>query len=258
MKLTVKRSIIGIAISSVLFAGVLNVASARPHHQNLKAVLKQLDLDATQKQDIRQLMKEKRGDASLVKEDIKSLHQQMKQLIQADQWDAEQASALIESRSSLMNQMALQRAMGRHSMWQILTEQQQSQFDDIAQNKRQGRKGNRMHRILSKLELSEQQQTQVEEIVSAMEQSRESFKEQRKALKSAERDLVRAEVFDEQAWQDLYAQYSEGFATMAMQTSFSRHQIWNLLTPEQQDKVEHMQLHQRQKRRQMRGHSPII
>ena len=258
MKRFAKRSLLGLALTGLLVAGATQTVVAGHHPQGLKTVLKQLDLDTTQKQDLRQIMRERKDNVSVIREDLKDLKAQMQTLIQSDQWQADQVETLLQNRSDLMQQVALEKAKGRHAMWQLLTEAQQTQFDELRSERTGKRKDKRMARMLAKLELSDQQQTQVDAILDGLKAEKEAYKAQHQTLKQAQRDLIRAEQFDEQAWHELYQQYATGMLDVAIKTSYGRHQIWNLLTPAQQDKVEHMQLHKREKRRQrMQDHSII-
>ena len=58
------------------------------------------------------------------------------------------------------------------------------------------------------------------------------------AFKQAEHQLIQSPDFSAQAWQNLWRQYKGDFATAKVVKSKVQHDLWNVLTPEQQTKAQ--------------------
>lgn len=93
-----------------------------------------------------------------------------------------------------------------------------------------------MKRMIKVLSLSEQQQVQIEAVkMQATEQS-STLRDSMKQFKGAEKLLLQAEAFDEQAYIALHEAYQQTFAQMALTRAKTKHAVFNILTTEQQEK----------------------
>ena len=86
------------------------------------------------------------------------------------------------------------------------------------------------------LSLSDQQQAQIKAIKQANKTENEALKGSMKAFKMAEKSLIQAKVFDEQAYLALRNHYQQTFAQIALSKAKTKHAVFNVLTPEQQEK----------------------
>ena len=225
-------------ISLLLTASISVVAGPRHHdHKQLNTVLQQLELSSSQKQDIRQTFKEGRQNMRIYQQDMRDVHQQMKTLIQSDEWLPEVVAGVIEQRTDLMQQVALNRAQKQHRVWNLLSQAQQQKFAELmVAEQRQPREFGGLDKIES-LGLSEQQQADFALIKANIEQTKTQFKTARESLKVAEKALIRANEFDQEAWQALFDEQQESFAEMALVMAHNRHQIWNLLNESQREEM---------------------
>lgn len=93
-----------------------------------------------------------------------------------------------------------------------------------------------MKRMIKTLSLSEQQQVQIKAVKTQAKEQSETLRDSMKQFKGAEKLLLQAESFDEQAFTALHAAYQQTFAQMALTRARTRHAIFNVLTTEQQEK----------------------
>lgn len=242
-----KKVILFTLASTLAFSAIAN-----PHHggkHQLKEIFAQLDLTDEQRQDLRQYMREGRQDSSTFRQDMRYLSNQLKALVHSDVWNEEAVRNIIQQRQELHVQQSLTKATKQHQVWQTLTPEQQAKFDELKQLKRADRrsKEDRKNKRFENLALTDEQQSQIDEIKAASAETRKVFKAQIKALKQAEKALIRADEFDQQAWLALQAEYKEQMQQMGLARAQSKYQIWNLLSSQQQELME--QKHQKGKRK---------
>jgi Spy/CpxP family protein refolding chaperone len=241
-KTLIKTTLTPIALCLSLAIAVPAIAHKSHHqrHDGMRQILSELSLTDTQKQDIKQILKQSREDRNLFKTDNKSLKTELRSIIQSSEWDQTAVESALTQRQALTQQKALQRANNKNQVWNLLTETQQVEF--IAQletrkakreemgprDKRKG-KGNRLER----LGLSTEQLAAVETIKSEAKASRVAIKTGIKTYKEAEQALIHSSGFNTQTWQTLNAQYQADFLSMGVLEAKTKYDIWNLLTPEQ-------------------------
>lgn len=93
-----------------------------------------------------------------------------------------------------------------------------------------------MKRMTKALSLTESQQTQIKAIKTQAKEQHDVLRESMKKFKEAEKPLLQAETFDEQAYVALHTSYQDTFAQMALTRAKTKHAIFNVLTAEQQAK----------------------
>jgi len=93
-----------------------------------------------------------------------------------------------------------------------------------------------MKRMIKVLSLSEEQQVQIKAIKMQTKDQSETLRDSMKQFKGAEKQLLQAETFDEQAYIALHTAYQQTFAEMALTRTKTKHAIFNILTTEQQEK----------------------
>lgn len=92
-----------------------------------------------------------------------------------------------------------------------------------------------MKRMIKELSLTETQQVQIKALKAQAKEQYAAFRESMKKFKSAEKVLIQAELFDEQAYTALHAAYQNTFAQMALTRAQTKHAIFNVLTTQQQE-----------------------
>lgn len=85
----------------------------------------QLNLTEAQKQQLRALRREHRAEAG-TRAGQRAQHQQLRQLVQADSFDATAARLLLEQRQQAQLEQQLARLTFRHQVWQLLTDEQRA------------------------------------------------------------------------------------------------------------------------------------
>jgi Spy/CpxP family protein refolding chaperone len=226
----------------------------KDHHQKhdgMRQILSELSLTIIQKQDIRQILKQTSDDRDLFSTDAKSLKTELRNLVQSTAWDQTAVEGAISQHQDLMQTRALQRASNKNQVWNLLTDEQQAEFVVLfdrlktqreemgSEGKIKGKgktKGERNK--LKRLDLTEEQLAGVEVIKTAAKASGEETKAKLKTYKQAERALVHSTDFNAEAWQTLSNEYQADFMTMVILRAKTKHDIWNLLTPEQQTEAD--------------------
>ncbi|PKG98660.1 Spy/CpxP family protein refolding chaperone [Paraglaciecola sp. MB-3u-78] len=251
----------------------LSLAVAAPataqkgHHQKhdgMRQILSELSLTDSQKQDIRQILKQTREDRGLFNTDAKSLRTQLRNLVQSTEWDQTAIESAITQRQALHQEKALQRATNKNLVWNMLTETQQTEFAgqletrkaERDEKRKEGkRKGKRNDYKLKRLDLTEAQLTAIEVIKDVSKASAKEIEIKLKTYKQAERLLIHRTDFKSDVWQALSNEYQTNFLAMAVLKAKTKHDIWNQLTPEQQaDAGEEMCSKKRKHRKKGKEH----
>jgi len=88
------------------------------------------------------------------------------------------------------------------------------------------------------LELTEEQKTQMKAIRAEAKTQRSEFKESMSGFHQQVKALMQAETFDEQAFSVLQSQYQGNFQHMALIKAKTKHAMFQVLTSEQQEKMQ--------------------
>jgi protein CpxP len=249
LKMSKLKTLISTTITPIALCLTLGISAPvlahKGHHQKydgMRQILSELSLTDTQKQDVKQIFKQTRADRELFSSDEKTLKQELRSLINSSEWDQLAVENNITQQQTIIHTKALQRATNKNQVWNLLTETQQgelvTQFEarkaERTEKKSTGKKkGNKQKH----LKLTEEQIVAVRAIKNTTKESGKEIKVKLKSYKQAERSLVQSKDFNAEAWQALNTDYQADFATMAMLKAKSKHDMWNLMTPEQQAKV---------------------
>ncbi|MGX5175274.1 Spy/CpxP family protein refolding chaperone [Aliikangiella sp. IMCC44653] len=113
----------------------------------------------------------------------------------------------------------------------------------------------RTHRMLEALDLTEAQQAEVKKIHSEGKDDRKAQHKQMKSLKKQLHGLLQAEQIDEGAIKAVSLQMAEQKADMLINKARKKQRVYALLTPEQQQKWQAIELKkQAKKNKKMRKH----
>ncbi len=110
-----------------------------------------------------------------------------------------------------------------------------------------------MKRMIKELSLSEQQQVQIKAISTQAKAQHETLREAMKKFKGEEKTLLQAQAFDEQAYTSLHAAYQPIHMQIALTRAKTKHEIFNVLTTEQQEKWLALMEKRKEKFSKMRG-----
>lgn len=240
---------LSLAISSVAIAN----PDQRPdshQHNPIRQILSQLDLSTEQRQDVKQLLRQSRADTNLIAADLQSVKSDLHRLIHTTDWNqAAVETALLQNQQTLAS-LGHQKASTMHQIWLLLSDQQKAQFSQLVDSKdsRMGDRGDKKSRhknlepgqigapkLFESLDLSEDQRAAIKSI-----RQKNLSSESNQALvnfREAERALIASGNFNDDSYQALQAEYQAAHLQHALAMAKTRHEIWNVLTPEQQAKA---------------------
>lgn len=93
-----------------------------------------------------------------------------------------------------------------------------------------------MKRMVKALSLTDEQQVQIKALKTQAKEQHDVFRESMTKFKDAEKALIQADSFDEQAYAALHTAYQDTFSQMAISRAKTKHAMFNVLTTEQQEK----------------------
>jgi protein CpxP len=242
----IKTTLTPFALCLTLVFAVPALAKKGHHqeHDDMRQMLSKLSLTDTQKQDIRQISKQNREDRGMFSHEVRSLKQELRDLVESSEWDLAAAKSAITQRQTVIQTNALQRATNKNKIWNLLTETQQDEFVmffDALKAERKDvagwKEGKRKVKKFKRLDLSEAQLTAVNVIKNESKASGKKINAKLKIYKQAEQLLVQNDDFNADTWQTLNNEYQANFLTIAILKAKTQHDIWNRLTPKQQAKA---------------------
>tara|TARA_R110002012_G_scaffold148297_2_gene307090 strand:- start:334 stop:1152 length:819 start_codon:yes stop_codon:yes gene_type:complete len=250
-------------------------AIAKPPAHNgpihLRPILKQLDLTAVQRQDVRLLIKQNRATKGTYQPDQKSTRESIRNLIQSDVWAQSDISSAIQAEQHLQNQLMWLDIKTQQQIWLTLDDAQKETF--LAElNAEQEEKGHGPESQLSNsrdnsklmfsaaqrqaehfaaLNLTEEQQALSTAQRSAEKADKEANKSAREAFRTQLIAIVTSESLNETSWAALQAETEAQRFEHALTRAKNQHTFWNALTSEQQSTLQEM-MESRQKRESKR------
>jgi protein CpxP len=245
-KTLAKTTLTPIALCLTLTLTVVAPAMAQKgHHQQhdgMRQILSELSLTVSQKQDIRQVLKQTREDRYLFSTDVKSIKTELRGLVQSSEWDPAAVEDAIRQLQTFIQEKAQQQASNKSQIWNLLTVTQQAELTVLynrlkAKREKMRDNGKRKGKKLRRIELTETQITAAEVIKNAAKASGKKIEAKLKTYKQVERALVHSTHFNTEAWQTLNHKYQDDFLAMAVLRAKTKHNIWHKLTPEQQAKA---------------------
>jgi Spy/CpxP family protein refolding chaperone len=221
----------------------------------MRHLLQQLALSKTQRQDIRQVIKQTLEDRGLYRQDMRGLRKDIFALVQAPQWDEQAVRTAIGQRQELLGNLALQKAISKQQVWQLLSTEQQAEFLQLVEQREAKERGTQAATgMLKGLSLSEEQSAAIDLLKIDLQLSRDGFQERRQAFKQAERALIQSEGFSQSDWQVLRLEYQDDFLSMALTKAKYKHDIWQVLTAEQQTQLKEKKRKHGIKKRRLEKH----
>ena len=250
-----------------LFTSPLYAKAEFSGKHEIRALFKQLDLTEQQRQDARLVIEQNKPDFTADKTEMRQNHEQLTVLIQSDAFDEEAVAAIIGHQLEQSADKKWQRALLKQQLWQLLTaEQQQSwlQADDERQakgqhNKKDGghknkgdkrNKGDSAKHMNKRLQLTDEQTAGLATLKQAQKEQAVQHHQSKQAFKKAELALISEGKLTEASWTELYAQYQPDMQSAAVAQAKFRQQMWQLLTPEQQQRFVKLQKKMHRKHQQ--------
>ncbi|WP_438864024.1 Spy/CpxP family protein refolding chaperone [Neptunicella sp.] len=213
----------------------------------LRGVLSQLALTTEQRQAIHELVKQGRESGHEYWQDRYRVGEQLKSLIQSDRFDQTAITELFNSDMQQKTQKQWQKAQMLHSIWSQLTEQQKQKWADLAEERDFFVElHHRDEPRLGRLELSDAQKQQIKLLRGDMQAISETFHSEMQVIKQQQRALITSEQLNEQEWQRLQQQSVPKMVAFAVARAENKHNIWQVLTPQQQQKLQQRMEHRQQ------------
>ncbi|MEO9944219.1 Spy/CpxP family protein refolding chaperone [Paraglaciecola sp.] len=246
--LKLKTLLTPIALSLALVVAIPAIAKKdRDHNRDgMRQILSQLSLTDVQKQDIREIMKQSRQDGRVFKEDTSTFRSEIQTLIQSNEWDQSAIESALAQSQSVQTDKMLQRATQKNLVWNALTTEQQTKFASLVaennenlESKDSTTKGKHKckYGMFKKLALTDEQKAGIKTIREQARESDKNIRAKLKEFKKAERALITSSDFSSEDWLALSAEYQSDFVAMSVSKANVRHDVWNMLTAEQQQKV---------------------
>ena len=223
-----------------------------PRKNEMRQLLKQLDLTQTQVQDVRQLMKQGQDDKDVYRQDMREISKQLTALIQSSTWDQQAVEAVLLKHMNLTSQIGWQKASKKNQVWQLLTSQQQTEFAQLtsqAKGKMKEGKGRKSSKFFNRLDLSDEQAAKIDIIKTDFNAQSSNFKAQHQAFRQAQQSLIQSANLNKSDWQALAVKYQDDKLAMALAKAQNRHNIWNVLNAEQQTRLVEKAQHRSDKKR---------
>jgi Spy/CpxP family protein refolding chaperone len=239
-----KKTIISIALAMSLVSLYTPHSSAHGNRQNDEQqrefrMLKSLDLNQAQKQDIAQIMKQTKQNNHAYMAGKRAQQTQVRALLTQETWDAETAKDLIEQSLSQNTQIQLNRAIARNQSYQVLNDEQKA---ELTRKQNKGAEKERKHRDLPRmakgLELSDEQRSTMKDVQQSLRAKNAPLKATMKDYKQAQQALVLADSFDQEAWLALQASMQPTLVAMQLNQLEARFQMRNILNQEQLDMLQ--------------------
>ena len=258
LKLKTLISPLALAFSLAISAPILAKAEhGRDHDKNqVRHMMAKLDLSKEQRQDVKQILQQSRADADLVAEDVKQAKTDLMSLIHAASWNETAVVTALQQNQQTKASLGLEKASAMHQIWLVLSDEQKTKFAKLAERKADGKRGNKDAKTklqdktqgheksrgegrehFKGLALTDEQKTAIKAIKQQAKAQNEQSKEQQKAYRQAERALIASTTFNDTAYQALQAEYQDEHLQHALVMAKTRHDIWNVLSAEQQAKA---------------------
>lgn len=208
--------------------------------QNMLQSFKHLGLEDGQKEQLKTLIKNSKQEKVIYKEEMKTIQNEIKALMQASTWDEDAVNAAMTNKVNLQKQIKLIGIKTMHSAYQLLTEEQKTLLSEKLANRKQKRadkkvkgKQDRLARILQRLALDDSQRASIANILLLREQNKEVFSSAKSTFKAQLKAMIQESEFDEQAWNDLYDANTSSMIAMDIAKAKTRFDIKATLTDKQ-------------------------
>lgn len=116
------------------------------HRGGFGRLVEKLNLSDAQKEQVKQIMETSKAKIQPLKENMKSIHQQMNAATADGQFDEAQVQALATQQANIMAQMIVEKERTKSQMFAILTPEQQAQAKQLKEQMKEKFKGKFQHR----------------------------------------------------------------------------------------------------------------
>lgn len=202
-----------------------------------------LNLSESQKQDIGEILKQSKQNNAVYKGERQAIVAQMRNLMDMPTWDQSLAQDIVSQRVAHAGQMKLNKATAQHQAYNLLDDTQQLALLDKQskrKSKNNGRESFNIKRLEKRLGLSNEQVTAIEQIQEAHKLQSKTLKADLRSAKEAEKAIIFASTFDQDAWLSLQNETQATRVEYALTKSYAHYQMFSVLDDEQKSKFEKM------------------
>lgn len=235
MKLTTRLIMLTLCASFALSSHALLLQAPNNERDFMRNVFASLQLTDSQKQQLRALPRVRR-DARGSNNFADLMTMALTDDFDNQQFEQELSKRLVEQKTK-----GLAMAERRHAMHQILTAEQITQFEQMAeQRNNNGRQGRAPGEWLSGLDLDAEQQNVIELSTKDLQAITKEMESLRRTFRESEKALIAADTFDTQSWLNEFDQHAEQMKIVSNDLILTMNLIYMALTETQQAQLKGM------------------
>lgn len=240
-----KKWLLATLFGSLLISTQVNARPSQAGPQGMELIhsLKSLSLSKSQRQSIRELLKNFREDNNpTAKEDVPPRKRPIDD--ELEDLSLKQITQRATEHWQMMKARRIAMASLEHSIWSLLTDEQKQQYANHASDKKNRHKDRRQERKENKapnamffddLDLTEEQRTSLTALLEAQQVNDESARETLGALQDEIGEMVFSTNYNEAALSALIDHYEDVFITDAAGRAQTHKKIMGLLSDEQKE-----------------------
>ncbi|MBT0586076.1 Spy/CpxP family protein refolding chaperone [Alteromonas oceanisediminis] len=206
----------------------------------MRHMLEQLTLSEQQREDIRLIVSESRADKRVYVSDIRLAKKEFRQLVREPEWNETAVREVMTQRMALKQDFMLSNAQTRHAIFELLTPSQQQELNTLSspdKTHRASQRGSQWKKMSQRLNLTPEQEDNIDTIRAAFFSTHERGQHPHRVFLQAERSLIQSSEFSQDAWLALFAQHQTAAVEYAVARAKMQHDMFNVLTKEQQNQL---------------------
>ncbi|GBL03782.1 Spy/CpxP family protein refolding chaperone [Glaciecola sp. KUL10] len=219
-------------VSLITFAPI--TLAQKSGHKKSQEIFSQLSLSDAQKEQIKTIRQNSREEKKIYREERKAVKEAFKALMKAEIWDENAVNAAVTTQTIASKQLRLIEANAKHSVYQVLTDEQKAELDELIANRpERPSRLEKLNKKMQKLNLSDEQTTAITALISSHEAEVATYQADKAAAKAAQRALITAESFDQSAWSQLFDDNLETMIAAKVSSAKFKFDLKNILTKKQ-------------------------
>ncbi len=248
-----KKVILAALIGSAMFSVTVNAHPQRgpmggPQAEVIR-LFKELDLTKTQRQDIRQALKEFHSENEAMAAPEGAPDDSLRTILTTTPLDEAALTAAITEKVEAATPQRLRVAQLRNRIYNLLTDAQKTELASLqearkAKREARAEKGPRPEREgrmpFDMLDLSDEQTQTIAQLRDAQKAQMEANRSSMEAFRSEEQALIQQSSLDETKWLALVAKYQDNRIAAGVERAKARAAIMAILTDEQRETLDDM------------------
>jgi Spy/CpxP family protein refolding chaperone len=234
MKFPIKTTLVAAGVALTLSVPQWAFANAE-QRQGLRGLLEQLSLTEDQKDAVADLLPMRLGGKT------QSPVRQFAPVIFTDELDTQQLELLVDASIATKKAKGLYATTNKHELLQILTDEQETQLEELlvarADEREERERPDFKAKLIENLDITDEQLEEMDPLFDTNEALREAMKTQRQGFKDFTRALIEQDEFDDNAWLAQFDAEALLMRETVLALTTNMHNIYALLTEEQQDEL---------------------